>query len=75
MPEMDGYMLMRRVRAMPCDRGEQIRAIALTAYAGEMNQQQAIAAGFQRHIAKPVEPETLIQAITSLTSTHCYAEL
>jgi CheY-like chemotaxis protein len=75
MPQMDGYMLMRQVRAMPCARGEQIRAIALTAYAGEMNQQQAIAAGFQRHIAKPVEPETLIQAITSLTSTHCYAEL
>jgi len=70
MPEMDGYMLMRRVRAMPCDRGGQIRAIALTAYAGEMNQQQALRAGFQRHIAKPVEPQTLIQAITSLSSTH-----
>jgi PAS domain S-box-containing protein len=70
MPDMDGYTLMRRVRAMPCDRGGQIRAIALSAYAGEMNQQQAIAAGFQRHIAKPVEPEYLIQAITSLKSTH-----
>ncbi|HEY9666459.1 MAG TPA: PAS domain S-box protein [Coleofasciculaceae cyanobacterium] len=70
MPEMDGYTLMRRVRAMPCDRGGQIRAIALTAYAGEMNQQQALAAGFQLHIAKPVEPETLIQAITSLSSAN-----
>jgi hypothetical protein len=68
MPEMDGYMLMRRVRAMPWDRGGEIPAIALTAYAGEMNQQQAIAAGFQQHIAKPIEPEYLIQAITSLSS-------
>ncbi|HEY9710840.1 MAG TPA: ATP-binding protein, partial [Oculatellaceae cyanobacterium] len=68
MPEMDGYMLMRRVRSMPWDRGGEIPAIALTAYAGEMNQQQALAAGFQHHIAKPVEPETLIQAITSLSS-------
>jgi PAS domain S-box-containing protein len=74
MPQMDGYTLMRRVRAMPCDRGGQIRAIALTAYAGEMNQQQALAAGFQRHIAKPVEPETLIQAIASLSSTCLLAQ-
>jgi CheY-like chemotaxis protein len=68
MPEMDGYMLMQQVRAMPCDRGGQIRAIALTAYAGQMNQQQAIAAGFQRHIAKPVLPETLIQEIRNMVS-------
>jgi signal transduction histidine kinase/ActR/RegA family two-component response regulator len=68
MPEMDGYMLMQQVRAMPCDRAGQIRAIALTAYAGQMNQQQAIAAGFQRHIAKPVLPETLIQEIRNMVS-------
>ena len=68
MPEMDGYMLMRQVRTMPSNRGGQIPAIALTAYAGEMNQQQAIAAGFQQHISKPVEPEYLIQSITSLSS-------
>ena len=68
MPEMDGYMLMRQVRAMPCDRGRQIRAIALTAYAGEINQQQALAAGFQRHIAKPVAPETLVQEIENMVS-------
>ncbi|NJR22625.1 MAG: PAS domain S-box protein [Richelia sp. CSU_2_1] len=67
MPEMDGYALMRRVRAMPLDRGGQIRAIALTAYAGEMNQQQALRAGFQLHLSKPVEPEKLIEAISSLS--------
>lgn len=69
MAKMDGYTLMRRVRAMPRDRGGQIRAIALTAYAGEMNQQQALRAGFQLHLSKPVEPETLIEAITSLLQT------
>jgi signal transduction histidine kinase/ActR/RegA family two-component response regulator len=66
MPDMDGYMLMQRVRALPPEQGGQVRAIALTAYAGEMNQQQALQAGFQRHLAKPVEPEVLVGAIASL---------
>jgi PAS domain S-box-containing protein len=70
MPDMDGYMLMQQVRALPSEQGGQIPAIALTAYVGEMNQQQAIAAGFQRHLAKPVEPEELIKTITSFTATH-----
>jgi PAS domain S-box-containing protein len=66
MPDIDGYMLMRQVRALPSELGGQIPAIALTAYAGEYNQQQAIAAGFRLHIAKPVEPKVLIEAIVSL---------
>jgi CheY-like chemotaxis protein len=43
-----------------------IPAIALTAYAGEINQQQALAAGFGMHISKPVEPEELVKAIARL---------
>jgi CheY-like chemotaxis protein len=43
-----------------------IPAIALTAYAGEINQQQALNAGFQRHLAKPVEPDELVKAIEDL---------
>ncbi|MDX2215580.1 MAG: ATP-binding protein [Oculatellaceae cyanobacterium bins.114] len=66
MPEMDGYMLMRQVRTLSSEQGGQVPAIALTAYAGEINHQQAIAAGFQKHISKPVEPEQLIEAIASL---------
>ncbi|MBD3884990.1 response regulator [Phormidium tenue FACHB-886] len=66
MPEVDGYMLLRQVRALPLEQGGGIPAIALTAYAGEINYQQAMAAGFQRHIAKPIEPEVLIQAISTL---------
>ncbi|MEP0908932.1 hypothetical protein NC969_25775, partial [Leptolyngbya subtilissima ST-M1] len=61
-----GYMLMSQVRLLPPEQGGTIPAIALTAYAGELNQQQALAAGFQRHVTKPVEPQNLIRAITSL---------
>jgi CheY-like chemotaxis protein len=66
MPETDGYMLMRQIRSLPPDRCGRIPAIALTAYAGETDQQQAHSAGFQQHLAKPVEPEKLIEAISNL---------
>ncbi|MBW4518295.1 MAG: GAF domain-containing protein [Scytolyngbya sp. HA4215-MV1] len=66
MPEIDGYELMRQVRSLPPERGGQIPAIALTAYAGELDQQQALAAGFQQHLAKPIEPEALVNAIVTL---------
>lgn len=69
MPEMDGYMLIQQVRQLTPEQGGQIPAIALTAYAGEMNQQQALAAGFQKHISKPIEPEKLFHLISSLIKT------
>ena len=67
MPEMDGYMLIQQVRCLKPEQGGQIPAIALTAYVGEMDSQQAIAAGFQQHISKPVEPAELVAVIGSLT--------
>jgi PAS domain S-box-containing protein len=67
MPEMNGYMLMQQVRTLEAEVGaKKIPAIALTAYAGEINQQQAIRAGFQQHIVKPVSPEELLMAISNL---------
>jgi CheY-like chemotaxis protein len=54
---------------MSCDRGGQIPAIALSAYAAEATQQQVVAAGFQRYIAKPAEPTELVNAIASLVSS------
>lgn len=66
MPDMDGYMLIRQIRALPQKQGGQVPAIALTAYAGDFNQQQALAAGFQRHLAKPIEPGELLVIIASL---------
>jgi CheY-like chemotaxis protein len=62
MPDMDGYMLLRQVRMLP-RQDKQIPAIALTAYAGEYDQKQAITAGFQQHMSKPIDPEKLVQAI------------
>lgn len=67
MPDMDGYMLMRQIRALPPEQGGEIPAIALTAYAGESNQQQALKAGFQWHLAKPVEPMDVIAVIMEIT--------
>ncbi|MEG4799691.1 ATP-binding protein [Microcoleus sp. ARI1-B5] len=66
MPDMDGYMLVRKVRALPPEQGGQIPAIALTAYAGDFDRKQALAAGFQRHVTKPVEPNELVRAIVTL---------
>lgn len=66
MPEMDGYMLLKRLRALPPEKGGGIPAIALTAYAGEYDRQRAIAAGFQQHLAKPIEPYRLIEIAVHL---------
>ncbi|MEG4576144.1 PAS domain S-box protein [Microcoleus sp. N3A4] len=66
MPDTDGYMLLRQVRALAPEQGGLVPAIALTAYAGEINYQQALAAGFQRHIPKPLDPDKLVQAMLDL---------
>jgi len=66
MPETDGHMLMRQVKALQAEHNKQILAIALTAYAGEINQQKALESGFQKHISKPVEPDELVKAIATL---------
>ncbi|MEC4816664.1 MAG: ATP-binding protein [Scytonema sp. PMC 1069.18] len=66
MPEIDGYTLLRQIRNMSPEQGGQVPAIALTAYAGEVNEQQALQAGFQLHISKPVEPDVLIEAIIQI---------
>ncbi|MDZ7962089.1 MAG: ATP-binding protein [Aulosira sp. DedQUE10] len=62
MPKVDGYTLIRQIR----EQGGQIPAIALTAYAGETNKKQALQAGFQLYLSKPVDPEELIQAIAQV---------
>ena len=66
MPEKDGYELMRRLRALPEERGGRTPAIALTGYATRKDRERALAAGYQLHIAKPVEPAELATAIASL---------
>ncbi len=66
MPEMDGYELMRSLRTL--EAGKSIPAIALTAYAGEIDREYAIAAGFQRHVAKPIDPDRVISYIVELVN-------
>jgi PAS domain S-box-containing protein len=66
MPQMDGYELLRRIRNCKKELTREIRAIALTAYAGEFNQRQALAVGFQMHLSKPIEPDALVAAVARL---------
>jgi len=66
LPLKDGYAFLRSVRALPPQEGGKIPAIALTAHAKEEDRQQALAAGFQEHLAKPVEPTQLLSLITRL---------
>jgi PAS domain S-box-containing protein len=63
MPDIDGYTLIRQVRALEVSSGKRLPAIALTAFAGETNNQKILAAGFQRHITKPVDPDELAMVI------------
>ncbi|MGB3768088.1 MAG: PAS domain S-box protein [Phormidesmis sp.] len=66
MPDMDGYMLISQVRQRTQAAGQDVRAIALTAYAGEGDEQRALDAGFQRYLTKPIDPDRLIRIIRSL---------
>lgn len=66
MPNVDGYTLIRQVRTWTPAEGGQIPAIALTAFARNSDQQQAIAAGFQMHLPKPLNPEELVAAVVKL---------
>jgi PAS domain S-box-containing protein len=66
MPGEDGYAFMRRVRGLGPGSGGDIAAVALTAYARAEDRVRAIRAGFQMHIAKPVEPVELLTMVASL---------
>ena len=65
MPEEDGYTLMRWIRKLDGDRGD-IPAIAFTAYARAEDRTKAMQAGYQLHLAKPVEPAKLIAMVAKL---------
>jgi PAS domain S-box-containing protein len=67
MPDVDGYELIRKVRALPQDTGGKIPAVALTAFARSEDRQRALRAGYQIHVAKPVEPVELLTVCASLT--------
>ena len=66
MPGEDGYDLIRRVRAFPAERGGNVPAIALTAYARTEDRMRALRAGYQMHVPKPVDLAELIIVVASL---------
>jgi len=66
MPGDDGYVLIRKVRALRFEEGGQVRALALTAYARSEDRVLALEAGFHTHIAKPVDPLELTALIAGL---------
>jgi signal transduction histidine kinase/ActR/RegA family two-component response regulator len=68
MPGEDGFSFIRRVRALPAAQGGAIPAIALTAYARAEDRINVVMAGFQHHLAKPVEAAELIAVLASLAS-------
>lgn len=70
MPGQDGYWLAERVRELPASRGGAVPAIALTAYARPADRDRALAAGYQEHVAKPVDPAELVRVVASVARRH-----
>ncbi|HEX8235017.1 MAG TPA: ATP-binding protein [Abditibacteriaceae bacterium] len=68
MPSQDGYALIKQVRALDAEHGGRVPAIALTAYAKEEDRTRALSAGFQMHVAKPVEPLELAAVVARLAA-------
>jgi signal transduction histidine kinase/ActR/RegA family two-component response regulator len=66
MPDEDGYSFIGKVRSLPAEKGGEIPAAALTAYARDSDRRQALAAGYQMHIAKPIGAGQLVTMIARL---------
>ena len=67
LPDEDGYSLIREIRLRDKEHGGFLPAIALTGYARADDRARALAAGFQAHVSKPVEPAELIATIADVT--------
>ncbi|PZV11253.1 MAG: PAS domain S-box protein, partial [Leptolyngbya sp.] len=66
MPDHNGYELLQQIRS-DFKQFQTVPAIALSAYASELDRQQALAAGFQHHLAKPIDPVALVKTVALLT--------
>ncbi len=66
MPAEDGYQFIKKIRALSPAEGGSIPAVALTAFAGDEDKQRALMAGFQSHLAKPVDPKELVAVVAAL---------
>jgi len=68
MPETDGYALLRQIRTLDDPQKSEVAAVALTAYARLQDRMEAMQAGFQNHLPKPVEPAELLAVVHSLAN-------
>ena len=66
MPDEDGYSLITKIRALPSERGGEIPAAALTAYARAEDRMRVLRSGFQFHLPKPVDSAELVTVVASL---------
>jgi CheY-like chemotaxis protein/two-component sensor histidine kinase len=66
MPDEDGYSLIEKIRALPLERGGNIPAAALTAYARAEDRMRVLRSGFQFHLPKPVDSAELVTVVASL---------
>jgi len=66
MPDEDGYSLIEKIRALPSERGGDIPAAALTAYARAEDRMRVLRSGFQFHLPKPVDSAELVTVVASL---------
>ena len=69
MPGEDGYALIRKLRALPPDRGGQTPAAALTGLGTPADRARALQAGFQDHVAKPIDAGQLLRIVTTLAAS------
>lgn len=69
MPGEDGYTLIRKIRALKPDIWGKLPAIALTAYGDSEYRSRALEAGFQTHVAKPVDPGELVAIVANLVAS------
>lgn len=72
MPEMDGWELLHRLRALPPERGGQTPAVALTAHNSAADKARSLKAGFLLHLAKPFDPFELVDLLAGLTVWDTY---
>jgi CheY-like chemotaxis protein len=75
MPGEDGFSLMRRVRALPADRGGRVPALALTPYARNEDALRAYQVGYQCHLAKPADIDELARSVAKLVSRQAPAPI
>ena len=69
MPNENGFALISQIRALPSVQGGQVPAIALTAYTRDVDKQQVFASGYQQHLSKPVEIDSLVRVVKKLAAS------